>query len=174
MNYLKKIISTGAIRKTPEKIIAQIKNEVGTTAEKTIVEVGAGQGEITSALLADAQESNYSYYAFEIDEDFFMRLKTAFPNITVLNHNALEFEEIVRPLNSIDYFISSIPLSFYKKTEIEGFCNNIARRLKKDGKFIILFTAFWLAPVLKKALPGIKITPFLTFPPYFLGVYKKL
>jgi phospholipid N-methyltransferase len=174
MNYLKKIISTGAIRKTPKRIIAQIKNEVGVSKEKTIVEVGAGQGEITAALLAGTQENISSYYAFEIDEEFFRRLKIAFPNIVVLNHNALEFEEIIKPLNSIDYFISSIPLSFYKKPQIEGFCNNISRCLKKDGKFIILFTAFWLAPALKKVLPGIKITPFLTFPPYFLGVYRKL
>jgi phospholipid N-methyltransferase len=173
MNYLKKIISTGAVRKTPRHIIEQITNEVGSIEGKFVVEAGAGQGEITSALLADNKMDHSSYYAFEIDEEFYRQLNTAFPQITVVNHDAFQFEAVIKPHVSIDYFISSIPLSFYKKTEIENFLNNIAHLLNKDGKFVILYTAFWLTPVFKNVLPGIRIIPFLTFPPYFLGIYTK-
>jgi phospholipid N-methyltransferase len=172
MNYLKKIISTGAVRKTPQRIIDKISQEVTQRENTSIIEVGAGQGEITKALLNGAGKADY--FAFEIDHDFYVKLRTAFPNIHVLKHDAFKFHEVQGIPASVDYFVSSIPLSFYKQSEIETFCNHIKKHVKGGGKIIILFTAFWLIAPLKKALPGSRIEPFATLPPYFLAVYEKV
>ncbi len=173
MSYLKKLFSTGAVRKTPGRIIKKIVDEVSFSGGATIVEVGAGQGEITRALVNRHQMPSINYYAYEIDAGFSIQLKNAYPQITVLNQNALDFAKQFPIPGTIDHFVSSIPLSFYKRKEIEDFCNSICNHLKGDGKFTVLFTAFWLIPVLKKQLPHIIITPFFTFPPYFIGVYTK-
>jgi phospholipid N-methyltransferase len=171
MNYLTKLFRTGAVRKTPQRIISRIVSEVRQHTNPTIIEIGAGQGEITKELVKKTGTSNY--FAFEIDIEFSTRLQSAFPGIHVLQHDALKFKEASGVPAAIDYFISSIPMSFYKQKDVEALCGQIRQQLKKGGKIIILFTAFWLIPVLKRALPGIDIEPFASIPPYFLAVYKK-
>jgi len=173
MSYLKKIFSTGAIRKTPERIINRIADKVKFFDGVAIVEAGAGQGEITAALVTRNNGRDMQYYAFEIDMQFCRSLVSAFPEITVLNTDVLKFEKELPNNQAIDYFISSIPLSFFKSEEIEVFCLNVSQSLKKGGSFIILFTAFWLIPILKRTLPEIKIESYFTFPPYFIGIYTK-
>jgi phospholipid N-methyltransferase len=173
MSYLPKLFSTGAIRKTPDRVITKIAEEVEIIEEETnIIEAGAGLGEITNVI----QQNNTSgkklnYYAFEIDEDSCHYLKENFPSITVLKESIFKFEDFIPPSQKLDYFISSIPLSFYKNDLITEFLQNVKLHLKDGGKIIILFTAAWLMPVLKKALPDAVSEGFLTFPPYFIIVY---
>jgi phospholipid N-methyltransferase len=173
MNYLPKLFSTGAIRKTPDKVISKIADEVEKiTEETTIIEAGAGLGEITNAIQQKNTSGNkLNYYAFEIDEDSCEHLKENFPGIKILKESIFKFEDFIPPSQKLDYFISSIPLSFYKNDLITEFLQNVKLHLKDDGKIIILFTAAWLMPVLKKALPNSVSEGFLTFPPYFIIVY---
>ncbi|MGI8599676.1 MAG: hypothetical protein ACR2KB_10500 [Chitinophagaceae bacterium] len=174
MSYLPKLFSTGAIRKTPDRVINKIADEVDFfNKETSIVEAGAGLGEITNAI----QQKNISgkklnYYAFEIDEDSCDHLKENFPSLTVLKESIFNFEDFLPPSGKLDYFISSIPLSFYKNDLITDFLEKVKLHLKDDGKIIILFTAAWLMPVLKKALPNSQTEGFLTFPPYFIIIYN--
>src|SRR6476661_4139392 len=136
MNYLKKIVSTGAVRKTPQRIIDKISNEIVFRDNTTIIEVGAGRGEITKALLH--KNDSLNYYALEIDPDFYAHLSAAFPKAHILQQDALKFQEASNIPLSYDYFVSSIPLSFYKQQEIENFCISTRNRLQKGGKVIIL------------------------------------
>jgi phospholipid N-methyltransferase len=173
MSYLPKIFTTGAIRETPKRIIEKIADEVtASDKELSIVEVGAGMGEITRAVLNQLNGSAFNYYAFEIDEEAVLYLKEEFKAIHVLSESAFEFDKSIPNRFAIDYFISSIPLSFYKKEQIEVFLENIKSRLNTDGKFIVLFSAAWLLPIFKKHLPNLHYEAFLTFPPYFLAVYE--
>lgn len=171
MNYLTKLFRTGAVRKTPQRIISKIAGEVQQQTNPIIIEIGAGQGEITKTLVKKTIAANY--FAFEIDAGFSEKLRSSFPGIHVLQQDATHFQKADGGPAAIDYFISSIPLSFYKKAAIESLCKEAKEQLTQDGKIIILFTAFWLIPVLKKALPGIQVEPFATLPPYFLAVYQK-
>ena len=171
MNYLRKLFRTGAVRKTPQRIISRIAGEVSNETKPVIIEIGAGQGEITRALVKKTGSPNY--FAFEIDAVFSETLRTNFPGINVLQQDARLFQLADGIPVTIDYFVSSIPLSFYKHDAIQGLCQQAEKHLSKDGKIIILFTAFWLIPVLRKALPEIQVKPFATLPPYFLAVYQK-
>jgi phospholipid N-methyltransferase len=170
MNYLKKIIRTGAVRKTPPRIIDRICREVNAGKGKTIIEVGAGQGEITNILVKNNEFESYT--AFEIDPDFYLQLKQRFPNIRIEKSDALQFRRLKGLQQTVDYFISSIPLSFYKTSDIETFCSDMLLTLNPKGKIIILFTAFWLIPTLKHSLPGLRMDWFITLPPYFLAIFE--
>ncbi|MFD2247349.1 class I SAM-dependent methyltransferase [Pontibacter ruber] len=174
MSYLPNLFTTGAIRETPQKVIRKIVGEVTFTADTTtIIEIGAGRGEITKPLLHKAKgKQNLSYYAFEIDEEACQYLRKHLHALTVVNGSAFEFEKHIPPAAKVDYFISSIPLSFYKKEMIGPFLQKIKTWLKPDGKLIIIFSAAWLMPLFKKHLPQLKPYTFLSFPPYFMVVYK--
>ncbi|MDX5420952.1 MAG: methyltransferase domain-containing protein [Hymenobacteraceae bacterium] len=174
MNYLPKLFKTGAIRETPRRIIARIADEVSfSPGPATVVELGAGLGEITKPVINKAKDKDkLSYFAFEIDEESCQHLRRHFPQVQVISESAFEFEENIPASADIDYFISSIPLSFYKKEMIEDFLEKAKARLKPDGKLIVLFSALWLIPIFKKHLPGMKLESFFTFPPYFVVVYK--
>lgn len=174
MNYLLKLYKTGAVRKTPDNIVNRIVSELHTNESKVnIIELGAGKGEITSQVLQKlGQNKALDYYAFEIDEDACTYLKLEFPQVKISNQSAFDIAHETPQNFKADFIISSIPLSFYKKEKIKELLMGLERKLKERGKIIILFSAVWLIPTLKKQLRG-RLISFLTFPPYFLFVYTK-
>ncbi len=171
MNYVLKLFTTGAVRQTPERIIKRITEEVDSS-KTNFVELGAGKGEITASIIEKLQpENNINYYAFEIDESFCTDLKVQFPNINVLNESAFSLYDKIPAEIKVDYFLCSMPLSFYSNEEIQSLVESMKSRLNAEGKIIILFHAAWLKKLLKNCLPGAESYSYLSFPPYFLLIY---
>ena len=174
MNYLAKLLTSGAIRETPKRVIDCVADEIQFTDGIVIMEAGAGQGEITQAILDRKNKSNaLTYYAFEIDQEYSQHLSEAFPQITLIQQSIFDFEQYIPAEQQLDYFISSIPLSFYKKETIETFLGKVKQHLKPGGKAIIVFTAAWLLSLFKKQFPNLNSQTFLSFPPYFMIVAVK-
>lgn len=175
MNYLPKLFSTGAIRETPKKVLERIADEITPAAAHTpmVIEFGAGMGEITEPVLQKLGHEAPEYYAFEIDEEPCIALKEKLPQVRVLSHSALDFEQYIPQDVQADYIISSMPLSFFKNDVLETFLERVKARLRPDGKFILIFSAAWMLPVYKKHFPTLKTQAFLTFPPYFMSVYEQ-
>jgi 16S rRNA A1518/A1519 N6-dimethyltransferase RsmA/KsgA/DIM1 with predicted DNA glycosylase/AP lyase activity len=174
MHYFFRIFNSGAIRKTPKKVLDAVVAEinVSNSLDLDIIEVGAGNGEITAIILKKAKNTELNYHAFEIDKHCCIKLKTLFPKICVYEANALNFKnEITKPIK-VDAFISSIPLSFHNKTILKTFFMNIKSSMRKNGKAVLVFSAPWLIPFLKKQLPSLKVQAFKTFPLYFVAVYQ--
>lgn len=171
MNYFSKLFSTGAIRETPQKVIETLLKQVGNHPVKTVIEIGVGKGELTAALLKN-NLSFSDYYAFEIDDEACAHLHASFPQLTIKKTNAFDFANHLPPNQTVDLFISSIPLSFYPKMKIQSLLQTVKASLTEKGNVVIVFSAFWLIPVLKKQLPGGKLNTFFTFPPYFLYSYR--
>lgn len=173
MTYLFKLFNTGAIRKTPKIVITNITNNIDTNLKSKIVEFGAGKGEITSEVLKKYPIiEQVKYYAFETDPSLVSYMKKAFPEIKIINESALSINNTLNANEKFDYFISSIPLSFYSKKEITEFINILKTKLSNDGKILIILNAVWLIPLLKKLLPEAKVQFFFTFPVYFLIEFK--
>ena len=170
MNYLAKLLTSGAIRETPKKVIECVADEIQLSNSAIIMEAGAGQGEITQAILSRQQQHNFSYYAFEIDEEACQHLNKSFPQVKVVQQSIFDFEQFLPLGVQMDYFVSSIPLSFYKREIIEAFLQKVKQHLKPGGKVIIVFTAAWLMPLFKKQFPNLSSQTFLSFPPYFMIV----
>ncbi len=174
MNYLAKLLTSGAIRETPKKVIECVADEILFKEGVVIMEAGAGQGEITKAILEREQGSNaFTYYAFEIDDEACQYLTETFPQITLVQQSVFDFEQFIPKGQQLDYFVSSIPLSFYKRETIEAFFDKVKQHLKPGGKAIIVFTAAWLMPLFKKQFPNLTSQTFFSFPPYFMIVAEK-
>ena len=172
MKYISRILRTGAVRKTPGKIIERILAEIDLHGHVNILEFGAGNGEITQPLARSFTQHHISYYAFEIDPVFSQQLQSLLPNIHVVSKDAFEFEKSIPAGFMADFIISSMPLSFYPKADLLRFLQNVRNRLNASGKIIILFHAFWLIPLLRKQFRSCRIHRFNTFPPYFLLVFS--
>lgn len=174
MNYLAKLLTSGAIRETPKKVIECVADEIHFSAGITIMEAGAGQGEITQAILErHKQNIPFTYYAFEIDEEACQHLSASFPQITLVQQSVFDFEQHLPNNQQLDYFVSSIPLSFYKREAIETFLEKVKHHLKPSGKVIIVFTAAWLMPLFKKQFSKLSSQAFFSLPPYFMIVAEK-
>lgn len=171
MQYISKLFSTGAVRDTPKQVIQSIVAVIGSRSYTTVVEAGAGKGEISNAVL-HSSVSVRQYHAFEIDTDACHYLTERFPAIEVHNSSIFDFVREISEDHLISLFVSSIPLSFYSGRKVSAFLNNIKEKLEPGGLIVIIFSAVWLIPTLKRALPNAKISAFLTFPPYFMAVYK--
>lgn len=172
MRYVLKLFSTGALRKTPKKVMQALLKETEHSSYNTIVEIGAGKGELTAVLFNNNISFN-KYHAFEIDSKACHYLSKEFPAIIVHQEDAFLFTKQLSITEKINLFLSSIPLSFYSQEKVIDMLMKVKDLLAANGKIVIIFSAVWLIPVLKKQLPGCKVTPFITFPPYFILKYEK-
>lgn len=168
MNYLFKIFTTGAVRKTPDKVIRTIITEIDNPYPINIVEFGAGQGEITKQLIQKRDISINNYLAFELDRKLGNQLEELAESVEVLYQNAFEFESYIPVNMKVNYFICAIPLSFYSFKKIKSFILQMKNHIEDDGKIIIIFNAVWLIPFLRKILGESRITLFFSLPIYFL------
>jgi len=174
MKYISSIFSTGAVRKTPKRIIKKILSEIDGDGGNGIIEFGSGKGEITAQLRqrSEGKMAKPPYYAFEIDERFAKELQSRLPDVDVISGDAFSFEHLIPDSFRPDYIISSIPLSFYPLTKRIEFIGRLKQRLNQNGKLIVLYHAFWLNSTFNKVIPGFKVRSFATIPPYFLMVYE--
>jgi phospholipid N-methyltransferase len=173
MKYISSIFSTGAVRETPKKVIKKILSEINKNNTASIIEFGAGKGEITKPVVQHIAATPLTYYAFEIDDKFSDLLQTSLRNIHVVSKDAFDFQKTLPSDFKADCIISSMPLSFYSKSTLSEFLMRIKERLNDNGKILILFHAFWMIPFLKKHFNPLIIYRFTTIPPYFLLVFEK-
>ncbi|MCR6720919.1 MAG: hypothetical protein NVV59_11635 [Chitinophagaceae bacterium] len=113
MSYFSRIGSTGAITKTPRRILNRMLSEIGKSEELRILELGAGRGEITGELYNRLNGKFREFKAIEINPDFSSELKNKYPGIDVVTDNAVHVTTSLT--HKMDVIISSIPFSFFGK-----------------------------------------------------------
>ena len=168
MRYISKLSKTGAVRKTPSRVIDTILSQIERKPQLNVIELGAGKGEVTHRIIDKQQNAGITYYAFELDGVLAGILEQSSPKIKVLKENAFEFRKNIPENFQADYIICSIPISFYKRAQLAELLSQFRQTLKEDGKLFIIYHAFWLTGFIKKYLPGVRFRMFLTLPPYFL------
>lgn len=175
MSYFSRIFSTGAVRKTPARVIHRIINEIAAGPSTEVLEIGAGKGEISHPLMQklSAAHNKVQLYALEINEQFAAQLQDQLPAARVLTVSAFNMDESLPADFRPHYIISSMPLSFYSKEEISSLLNKMKSRLRPGGKILILYHAFWLTTIFRKELGKGRLHRFLTLPPYFLFSFQK-
>lgn len=172
MSYFKNIFTTGALTKTPSRVLQRIINEIVVPDPALVIELGAGKGEITENILSKLNKPLPPYFAFEINKDFASELRKNFKNITVLEEDALNFAKFVP--NGADLIICSLPLSFFSKKNINSLLEKIKQKTLPGGKAIILFHAFWMIPKLQKMLTRSKLIKMPHLPPYYILIYTPI
>ena len=170
MSYFKNIFTTGAVSKTPKRVLKKIADEVPNGKLKVVVELGAGKGEITRNIIAKINR-DCQYIAFEINPEFAETLKKDFPGIDVITEDALNFNDHLNQM--ADLLVCSLPLSFFEKKVRRQLLEKMKANVADRGKVIILFHAFWIIPELKEAFPKYRLTMSLHIPPYYIISYTK-
>ena len=69
MSYFKNIFTTGAVSKTPKRVLKKIAAGVPSENLRIVVELGAGKGEITRNIIAKINR-DCRFIAFEINPEF--------------------------------------------------------------------------------------------------------
>lgn len=127
--------STGAIIPSShylaELMVSQIKNK-----DQKILELGAGTGVITKALLHAGFRSN-NITVVETSAIFVKNLREQFPNIRIIEGDAANLTELLgEDVKNVQVIISSIPLRSLPKSVALSILQHIKSILPKNGRYI--------------------------------------
>lgn len=109
----------GAIAPASKALAKAILHEVMRAEPQTVVEVGAGTGAITRALLP-ALAKMERFMVIERDPGFAQLLRKNFPNVEVLNHCASHLGALDIEARNPVTVVSSLPLLSMPKEEARG------------------------------------------------------
>ena len=99
----------GAIWPSSSRLAARMASRVPRHCDGLVVELGAGTGSVTRALLSDGIAPR-RLVVIERSTRFVRYLRSRFPGIRVLHGDAARLAELVPPDRPIDAIVSSLPL----------------------------------------------------------------
>jgi len=134
---IKSLGRTGIIFPSSKLLIKKMINKIDFEQGRLFVEFGTGDGCLTEALLTNMTEDSI-LLSFELNTDFFSYSAEKFltdKRIRIYNENALNFDNInfLRKDVSIDYIVSSLPLTLFKDENVDILLSKVKSRLKPNG-----------------------------------------
>lgn len=132
---LRSFRSTGAIASSSKSLVNKLIAPIPIGQNLKVVELGPGDGCVTKALL-DKLGADSELHAFEINESFIATIEEIEDaRLSVIPQGAENigrfFEE-----NSIDYVVSSLPLSMIPKAVKEEILKQSQFILKPNGQYL--------------------------------------
>jgi phospholipid N-methyltransferase len=112
---------------------------------KCIVELGAGTGPVTQALV-DSAPPGVRLMVNEYLPDFCDVLRRKFSTVEIMEGDARRLSEMlaVRGVTKVDYVLSGLPLTHFAPADRDTVIDQAAKVLGPDGEFRQLTTAPWL------------------------------
>lgn len=132
--------TSGSIAPSSKYLVQKCLKHVDFEKAKVILEFGVGDGVITEEIIKKAKP-DCKVIAIEINENLFdytrQKLGTI-NNLELVLGSAWDFDNILaqHDIDKVDYIISSLPLSLFKKHEIENLFERIPAALSANGAFI--------------------------------------
>jgi len=173
---LKNPKALGAVTPSSLALANFICRHVESTPESYVVEIGAGTGRFTRALLrfgvAPAQ-----LYVVEMDPELCKFLTQHFPQVTVINGDARSLLDILPPhiVGKVSTVISGIPLVNLSQTVQTGIADACFAVLAEGGQ-MLQFTYGPISPLSSRKLGLHKKrlgSVFWNFPPAVIWAYKR-
>ncbi len=138
-----------------DKMVERLRPNFGN-----IIELGAGTGKITESLLSHG--FNQSQLAlFEINEEFCIHLRDAFPKSNVIQSSAENLR--TAPLLNVQAIVSGLPLLRFEAKLQADIMNEAFKKLKPGGVFI-QYTYGLKPPVRRKVREKLKLSTKLVTP----------
>lgn len=140
--FAKNIRTTGAITETSKWVIRDLTEPVRPDQKQTIVEFGAGHGNITRGVLRKMHPES-TLYAFEIHEEFCEVLnEIGDPRLQVICDSAENVNRHVKAEEGVDCIISSIPFTFIPDDTLDKILATSYDLLKNDAYMMqVLYSA---------------------------------
>jgi len=173
IDYIKNIPETGAITQTSKYVEEAVTKHVDISKKQSIVEFGAGLGNITKKILSTMHVDS-ELYAFETNKIFCDKLnKIRDKRLFVINKSASELSDVCKECRHVDLIISTIPLTIIPNDEINKILESGNKILKKNGFFIqVLYTGIYLNKF-KKYFQNCKIKIIRNIPIVILHTSQK-
>lgn len=153
--------TSGSITPSSKYLVQKCLKNVDFEQSKVIVEFGVGDGVITEELLKK-MNPNCRLIALEINKnlcDYSRERFKDFQNLELYCASAFEFDVLLEKLDikQVDYFISSLPLSLFKKQEIEILFKKIPDFMSKGGAYIQYQYSLGKYPYFKKVFDEVRV-----------------
>jgi phosphatidylethanolamine/phosphatidyl-N-methylethanolamine N-methyltransferase len=140
VSFLKALIqhpaATGAILPSSKYLAKTMASYIPLVQDSFIVELGAGTGVITKALL-DHGIAAKRIIAIEYVPELVNNLKKRFPDITIIEGNALHLTQLLKDFPYLtECIISGLPLRSLSDEVRVGILKQIPTLLPKQGRYI--------------------------------------
>jgi phospholipid N-methyltransferase len=132
---LRSFRSTGAIASSSPALVKELIAPIPRGANLVVVELGPGDGCVTRALL-EKLGPGASLHAFEINTTFIEKIRQIQDErLVVVPQGAEQMGNYLEP-QSVDFIVSSLPLSMIPKEIKEDILGQARFVLKKEGRFL--------------------------------------
>lgn len=133
-NYIKNIRTTGAVYESSRYVSRNITNEINIHKAQTVIELGAGSGNITESILLKLHPDSV-LYCFEIEPQFYAHLeKINDKRFHLIKQSAADVTKYF-DASSVDVIISGLPLSLFDNCDRKQLLNDCYNLLKKGGVY---------------------------------------
>ena len=114
-----------------------VAEQIRRTGDEYVVELGAGTGAITHAILAAGIPPD-KLIAVELDGRMAQFLRKTYPDITVIEGNALELKRILAPdmVGNVGTVICGIPVSLLPPEQQQALAALMFSLMPKDRRFL--------------------------------------
>ncbi len=134
LEFTKNIFTTGAVAQTSREVEVEITKYLNANKDLVVVEYGLGHGNITAEILSKLSK-NSKLYSFEVNEEFceYVAKEIEDDRLSIVNDGA---ENIFKHVEEkVDFFVSSIPITFFSKEKTELILNQSYKALKDKAYF---------------------------------------
>jgi phosphatidylethanolamine/phosphatidyl-N-methylethanolamine N-methyltransferase len=129
--WIRNPLAMGAFAPSGKSLAKLMAKDVGAGAR--VVELGAGTGTVTAALL-ESGVSPGNLYLVERDPQFVKILERRFPRCHVVSADALELDEQFAASTGFDFVISGLPLLCFSPEKRYRVLQQAFRLLKPNGR----------------------------------------
>jgi phospholipid N-methyltransferase len=159
----------GSITPSTQYLANKMVEGIPWDDSRTIVELGAGTGVITEAIMK-SMSPNTTLILFEKDPLFRHLLLTKYPHAMVVQEaKKLQYTLHAQNIKKADLIFSSLPFTVLKKKERDQILNNVYESLDHGGRFIAYQYSLRMRTEFASYFPDnkIKFVP-LNIPPAFI------
>jgi phospholipid N-methyltransferase len=164
----------GAACPSSKRLARAMVAQLPVTSTGKIVELGAGTGVITEALLERGIGEN-RLVVIERSDLLYQHLKNYFPHLSIIHGDAMDLEKIMSPSKGkVSAVISSLPLRLLKTKQVMQIQQQIHTILEPGGLYIQYTYQLYNS---KNAIEGFEVlqtkTIWINVPPARVDVYVK-
>lgn len=145
--------AVGAVWPSSKPLAFAMARQVPATGEGLIVELGAGTGAVTGALL-DSGISPDRLLVVERSASFVQHLRDQYPTIQVVQGDAAQLHVLVPPNAVVDAIVSSLPLRSLNTNVVSEVIAQWHKVLKPEG-IVVQFT-YNLRSLIQESLEGFR------------------
>jgi phosphatidylethanolamine/phosphatidyl-N-methylethanolamine N-methyltransferase len=137
LRWLRRPRGLGAVVPSSQALAAALAGQIDMAAPGTVIELGAGTGNVTHGLL-DAGVAPDDLVVVEREAQFCATLTARFPELRVVEGDVRDMKALLRVLGirQVKAVVSSLPLLNFSKQDRRRVVSQVIRVLAPDGVFV--------------------------------------